>query len=213
MTFEAVIFDLDGTLIDTESIAIASGQAAFARLGHTVEAELLHQLVGKDVHSGGIILRRLFPNLDMLALDAAWNEEARSLQAQGIPLKPGVHELLDVLDAKGIHKAIATSSQSKSAANKLAITELDQRFDIVITVNDVTLAKPAAEPYLLAAEQLQIPSSRALVFEDSETGAASGKAAGMTVVQVPDLLPTQGEHADHVAQTLLDGARWAGLLG
>jgi HAD superfamily hydrolase (TIGR01509 family) len=212
MTFEAVIFDLDGTLIDTESIAIASGQAAFAQLGHAVEADLLHQLIGKDIHSGGLILRGLFPNLDMSALDAAWNAEARALQAKGIPLKPGVHELLDILDARGLPKAIATSSRRSGATNKLAITELDRHFDIVITVDDVTQAKPAAEPYLLAAEKLGVSPSRTLVFEDSETGAASGKAAGMTVVQVPDLLPTQGEHAHHVANTLLEGAQWAGLL-
>ncbi len=81
----------------------------------------------------------------------------------------------------------------------------------MITLDDVARPKPAPEPYLLAAERLGLPPARCLVFEDSETGAEAAHRAGCVVVQVPDVVPSEGRWAHHLAADLVAGARAAGL--
>jgi beta-phosphoglucomutase-like phosphatase (HAD superfamily) len=81
-----------------------------------------------------------------------------------------------------------------------------------VTFDDVTNAKPAPDPYLLSAERLGADPARCVAFEDSETGARSAHAAGMIVVQVPDIHAATGHHAHHIAVSLVEGAHAAGLL-
>jgi beta-phosphoglucomutase-like phosphatase (HAD superfamily) len=81
----------------------------------------------------------------------------------------------------------------------------------VITLDDVTAAKPAPDPYLLAANKLGVAPARCLVFEDSEAGAEAAHRAGCRVVQVPDVVPSEGRWAHHLAPSLLEGALAAGL--
>jgi len=207
--FDAVIFDLDGTLIDSESISQAAGIEAFARLGIAVEPGFLHSLVGVDDRTGAGLIRARFPGLDTAALDREWTHAVRRRQAGGVPLKPGAKELLA---AVGLPKAIATSSTRIQANRKLALTGLGPHFAHVVTFDDVAAPKPAPDPYLLAARLLGANPARCLAFEDSETGAQSAHAAGMTVVQVPDLLPATGSFAHHVASDLLSAARMLGLI-
>ena len=85
-------------------------------------------------------------------------------------------------------------------------------FQHLITLDDVTRAKPAPDPYLLAAKWLGVAPARCLVFEDSEVGAEAAHSAGMRVVQVPDLVVSQGRFAHHLADDLISGARAAGLI-
>ena len=208
MTYRAVIFDLDGTLLDTEAITMAAGIEAFASMGIDVDPAFLHGLVGKDDKTGGAIIRAAFPDLDPLRFDRAWVAGSRRRMAAGIPLKPFARELLDLI---ALPRAIATSSGRESAARKLAVSRLPA-FAHVVTFDDVDRPKPAPDPYLLAARLLGVDPASCLAFEDSDTGAASARAAGMTVVQVPDLVPTDGRHAHHLAPDLLSGARAAGLI-
>jgi beta-phosphoglucomutase-like phosphatase (HAD superfamily) len=108
--------------------------------------------------------------------------------------------------------ALATSSRGEPAREKLEGADLLRHFRTVVTFDDVAAPKPAPDAYLLAAERLGVDPRRCLAFEDSETGARAAHAAGMTVVQVPDLHPTKGAHAHHVAPSLLEGAALAGLI-
>jgi len=208
--FDAVIFDLDGTLIDTERLSLAAGLVAFDQMGHPVDAAFLHGLVGRDQVTGGGLIRSRFPGLDIAALDTLWMAAVDAIMArEGLPLKPGVKDLLGRLM---LPCAIATSSGRLRAHQKLALTGLDPWFRHVVTLEDVTQAKPHPEAYLLAAARLGVDPARCVAFEDSETGAQSAHRAGMRVVQVPDLLPTQGRWAHHVCADLLSGARLAGLI-
>ncbi len=207
--YDAVIFDLDGTLIDTETPALAAGLEAFAELDHPVEAEFLHQLVGKDLPSSAAIIQRHRPLIDFDLLNTLWRARFDARIAEGLPLKAGVADLLAVLTHP---RAIATSSSRAGAWRKLALVGLETSFAHVITLDDVSLPKPAPEPFLLAAQRLGVDPARCVAFEDSETGAASAHAAGMCVVQVPDFLATDGRFARHVAPDILTGARLVGLI-
>lgn len=209
MMFDAVIFDLDGTLVDTERLIHAAGIEAFAELGVAVDPAFLHGLIGKDDVTGAGLIRAAFPDMDVRAFDAAWVAGVDRRMTEGLPLKSGALELLGLI---GHPRAIATSSSRRQADRKLNRSGLAAHFAHVIVLEDVARAKPAPDPYLLAAARLGVPPGRCVAFEDSETGAASARAAGMTVVQIPDMLPASGLHADLVAPDLLSGARGIGLI-
>ena len=207
--FDAVIFDLDGTLIDTEAHNQAAGSEAFARHGITVEPSFLHRLIGQDDETTTTLVRATFPTLDIRAFRDCWAGAVMRNYAAGIPLKPGASSLLSRIN---LPKALATSSTREQADHKLVLTGLLPFFLHTVTVNDVKRAKPAPDAYLLSARLLGVAPARCLVFEDSELGAEAAQAAGMTVVQVPDILPVSGRYATLVAPDLLTGARQIGLL-
>ncbi|SEM67602.1 haloacid dehalogenase superfamily, subfamily IA, variant 3 with third motif having DD or ED [Pseudorhodobacter antarcticus] len=207
--FDAVIFDLDGTLLDTEALTQAAGIKAFADCGVTVDPTFLHTLIGRDDKTGAGIIRAQFPDMDFDAFSIAWTYQVTTHYAAGIPLKPGTHALLSALK----HPiALATSSSRAQLEYKLSVTDIGPYFQHFVTVNDVQNAKPAPDPFLLAARLLGVDPTRCVAFEDSEAGAQSAHSAGMTVVQIPDINPASGRFAHLVAPDLLTGARKIGLL-
>ncbi|GHC63670.1 HAD family hydrolase [Neogemmobacter tilapiae] len=209
LQFEAVIFDLDGTLIDTESLALATGMAAFERVGNPVDESFMHGLVGVDNPTANARIMARFPALDFERLHKFWREGFDRGIENDLQLKPGVAELLPALI---LPKAVATSSDRRSALYKIGRAGLAPHFPHVVSRDDVVSPKPAPDPFLHAAELLGVDPSRCLAFEDSEIGSQAAMAAGMYVIQVPDFVPATGQFAHHVAPDLLSGARHAGLI-
>lgn len=207
--FDAIIFDLDGTLIDTESCSHDAAITALARFDSTADPDFLRHMAGVDDITTTRMIREHYTGLDHDGFFAAWREETLRLQARGIPAKPGARELLAAIRQPVV---LATSSRRAEANHKLSLTRMGHHFAHVVTRDDVTAPKPAPEPYLLAARLLEVDPARCLAFEDSDTGAESAHRAGMTVVQVPDINPSRGPFADLLAETLLEGARQIGLL-
>lgn len=207
--YDALFFDLDGTLIDTESLALATGIAAFAAHGHEVDQAFMHALVGKDEPTAARLIRAALPQADLDAVHRHWREGFAAGVESGLDLKPGAADLLAAVQHP---MAIVTSTGRAGAHRKLAIAGIAGNFSHVVTLDDVTAPKPAPDPYLLAASLFGIAPARCLVFEDSETGAEAAHRAGCTVVQVPDVVPSQGRWAHHLAPDLLTGARMAGIL-
>lgn len=207
--FDAVIFDLDGTLLDTEAVALRLGHDCLREMGQTPDMAVFHAMIGKDAPTSDLILQAAYPTLDIAAFSTLWRGGFEAALEHDLPLKPGAH---DILSAIALPKAICTSSRRDSALRKLDLAGLAGHFTAVVSLDDVSRAKPHPEPYLTAAAWLGVSPARCLVFEDSETGAASARQAGCTVVQVPDMLPATGDHAHHIATTLLEGARRAGVL-
>lgn len=209
--YDAILFDLDGTLIDTERLAVEAGRAAFAALGHSDAEDLLHRLIGVDMPSAQRLLRASYPALDLAALDAHWGAHFDAAMAVSVPLKSGAFDLVHDLAAR--HPlALVTSSGREHAMDKLERSGLMPAFQLIVTREDVTAPKPAPDPYLLAARHFKADPARCLVFEDSEPGTEAAHRAGMRVVHVPDVVPPSGRFAHHIAQDLHAGARWAGLI-
>lgn len=185
---EAVIFDMDGLMLDSERAIIGCLAAAAREQGHDLPDVLWLSMVG---HSEAVC-RHL--------LDEAVGEAQRDLVLQrshalydavvaaGVPHRPGIIEMLDFLRSRGIPRAVATSTRRPLALRKLEASQLLPYFDAVCTSSDVEHPKPAPDVYLLAARTLGIEPVRCLVLEDSPTGVRAALAAGMHPIQIPDLL-------------------------
>ena len=208
-SYDALLFDLDGTLVDTEALAASTGIAAFAAHGWAIDSTFMHQLVGKDEPTAGRIIRAALPDADLDRIGPEWRAAFSAGLETGLQLKPGAAEVLAI---PGLPRALVTSTDRAGAHRKLAIAGLTSAFAQVVTLDDVSAAKPAPAPYLLAAQLLGVSPTRCLVFEDSETGAESASRAGCVVVQIPDFVPSEGKWAHFVAPDLVSGARMAGLL-
>lgn len=208
--YDAVFFDLDGTLVDSERISMRTGAMAFATQGfHDVE-ELLHKMIGVDQSGSNLLISEYCPGVDIARLRHEWHSAFTKMEETELVLKPGAFDLVHGL-SRQMPVALVTSTHREPALVRIGLAGIASAFTAVITRDDVQLAKPAPEPYLRAASLLGISPDRGLVFEDSETGSQAGHAAGMTVVQVPDMIPASGRYAHHVADSLMDGARWAGI--
>ena len=207
--FDAVFFDLDGTLVDTERLALVTGIEAFAAVGHAVDAAFMDRLVGKAEPQAAQIIREALPGIDLQAFHAEWRRAFDGGLHTGLDLKAGAVELLEILEHP---LGLVTSTGREGAHHKLGLAGIAHHFRTVVTFDDVQHPKPAPEPYLLAAERLGVDPARCLVFEDSDVGAEAAHRAGCVVVQVPDVAPTEGRYARHVAADLLAGARAAGVI-
>lgn len=187
---KAIIFDMDGTLLDTEAEHRRTMAEASATLGWPLPDELLLRMVGIPRHENRTMLAEIlgpeFP-LDRFYADSDGLFQA-ALEAH-VPFRPGAEALLERLAAEGIPMAIATSTSSPFAQQRLERAGILSYFDVVVTRNDVERAKPDPEPYLLAAERLGVPVGSAVAVEDSYAGVRAASAAGIATVMVPDLLP------------------------
>ena len=185
---EAVVFDMDGLMLDSERAINDCMARASIELGHDLPDSLWLQMIG----GGDGLCRRLLA--ERIGDDATIELLARTealydvVADAGIDHRPGIVDLLDWLVARGIPRAVATSTRRPLAMRKLAAAGLLPYFDAVCTSSDVAAPKPAPDVYLLAASKLGIEPARCLVLEDSPTGVRAALAAGMTPVQVPDML-------------------------
>lgn len=209
---EAVIFDLDGLLLDTERLALETGVETLAALGHPVPLSVLQGLIGLDVETGHkLICGWLEKELPYDDIYKPWDDAFLSVMATGIPLRPRVSDTLDLLDYLNLPRAVATNSKTDDALWKIEKAGLEGRFDAVVGRDMAAGSKPLPHVYLHAAKLLEKEPSVCLALEDSDVGVRAALAAGMRVVQIPDIVPSQERAAHHEADSLMAAMEWAGL--
>lgn len=182
-------------MLDTEALAARAWEEAAARMNIEFSPTLCRRMIGRNGASCRELLAdhygRGFPVEPLMGL---WNDAYSSLvEREGVAIKTGLVELLDLLEAMNIPKAVATSSGHVGATAKLKRADLLHRFSALVGGDQVAHGKPAPDIFLAAAARLRIAPHDCIVLEDSEPGVAAAWAAGMTPIMVPDLHPPSDE--------------------
>jgi HAD superfamily hydrolase (TIGR01509 family) len=190
---KAVVFDMDGLLVDTETVVFEAMQATARSAGQELPFEVFKRMVGlPHALSDQIVLEHFGGACDLEAWRAGVRANFRQVADAGLALKAGVRELLDALDARGLPRAVATSSNRESVDYSLGQHGLIARFDAFVTRDEQVNHKPHPEPFLKAAAALGVDPADCLALEDSHNGVRAAAAAGMMTIMVPDMLdPTE----------------------
>lgn len=190
---KAVVFDMDGLLVDTEQVVFDAMTAAAREVSRELPFEVFKRMVGLPGHASDAIVTEHFgEGFDVARWRSDVSRHFDVIAAAGIALKSGVVELLDALDHRGLPRAIATSSTRDAVEHSLGQHGLVARFHAVISRELQTRHKPHPDPFLAAAAAVGIAPEDCLALEDSHNGVRAASAAGMMTVMVPDLLdPTE----------------------
>ncbi|CAH0179016.1 MULTISPECIES: HAD family phosphatase [unclassified Microbacterium] len=199
---QAVLWDMDGTLVDTEPYWMAAETALVESFGGTWSHEQALQLVGSGLHESAEILRAAGVDMDADAIVSHLTDAVRELlETQGVPFRPGARELLRDLQVAGIPSALVTMSLGRMARSVIDLIDFPA-FDVVVPGDEVDYPKPHPEPYLKASRLLDIDIADALVIEDSPTGLRAGIASGAVTLGVPHIVPLDGLGAHALWPTL-----------
>jgi HAD superfamily hydrolase (TIGR01509 family) len=209
---EAVIFDNDGLTLDTEQAWTRAETTLYARHGTAFTMDHKRDLLGAAGAKGRATLER---HLGLPGRGAALADELDGLVLEelqaGAPPMPGAEALLRALRAAGVPVGLASNSSGFFVAQALRVSGLAGAFDVVVTADDVARPKPAPDVYLAAAAALGAAPADCAALEDSHTGVAAARAAGMLAIGVPSLPGVHLDEADVVAGSLEDPRVWEAL--
>lgn len=211
MSLEAVVFDFDGLIIDSEWVIFETAQAAFAVHGHDLRVEAWATIVGlgegDDELAWSTLLRAQgIEGFELTTFSATYTAQDRS-NRDALPLLPGVEVLMDSLTAAGVPIGVASSSSVEWLERHLDRLELLHRFDTLVGADVVGgVGKPAPDVYLRACADLGADPARSVALEDSAHGVTAARAAGMWAVAVPSRITRFNDfgHADLVVGSLAD---------
>ena len=201
---EAVLFDMDGLLVDTEPLWFETETEVMARLGAPWTKQDQERLLGGSMeHTVGYLLSKAARPAPPAEV-ARWMMDGmlRRAAAGRVIIRPGARELITEVAAAGIPCALVTGSQREFTDAVLKSTGLT--FTASVTGDDVTRPKPDPEPYLLAAKLLDAAPERCVALEDSPSGVTSATGAGCQVIAVPSLIPIPGAPGRLVVPSLSD---------
>jgi HAD superfamily hydrolase (TIGR01509 family) len=202
----AVVFDNDGLLLDTESVWTRAERDLFERRGRDFTPANKRELVGTSAEiAAGILERRLDEPGRAAALIEELNELVVAELEHGVEAMVGARELLHTLKERGTPLGLVSNSPLAFVRRSLEIAGFEDRFDVVLSAHEVAAPKPAPDPYLEACRRLGVePGPEVVALEDSPTGVAAARAAGLTVIGIPSLEGVILDEAHHIAASLLD---------
>ena len=182
-------------MLDTEPVSLAGMIHAGKTLGVEITREVGESLMGKSLVRCRDILRANYGDgfdIDQVfKLHVAYMDDF--FEKNGVPVKEGIFELLDLLEDKGIKKCVATSTIRTRAEHKLQEAGLGGRFETIIGGDDVENGKPSPDIFLKAAQKCGVAPQNCIVIEDTEAGILGATAAEIRVIAVPDIAPLSQE--------------------
>ncbi|MCL1863049.1 MAG: HAD family phosphatase [Defluviitaleaceae bacterium] len=190
-----VIFDMDGTMLDTEPISLKAMMHAGTELGVEIKIDVAESLMGKSIVRCREILRANYgENFDLdKAFEIHKDYVMSYYKENNVPIKTGIYELLDKLETMGIKKAVATSTGKQAALWKLNNAKIAHRFDVIIGGDEVENGKPSPDIFLKAAADCGTAPADCIIIEDTEAGILGATAADIRVIAVPDIAPLTEE--------------------
>lgn len=214
----AVVFDFDGLMVNTEEVFQLSGTELLRRRGKEPTPAVFHGMMGRRSHEALTYLIEIMKLDDTVEqLQAESNEIFFSMVDEILQPMPGLFTLLEAIERRGLPKAVATSSERSYLNQLLGRINLLDRFDALLTAEDVTHGKPHPEIYLTAAKRLGVDPAEMLVLEDSEMGTKAAAAAGAYIISVPhqhsahfdfgSAKAVAGSLVDPVIMRLIEGGR------
>lgn len=195
LKYEAVIFDMDGTMFDTEYLASIAWKRAGEELNYSITEEVLSQVRGRNITDAIQIFSDIYGTDQVYKKAKVLRDKyvADMIKQDGIPIKKGLLELLTFLKNGNKKMAVATSSKCERAKSNLIGADVYDYFQVHIYGDMVEKSKPNPDIFLMAAEQLGASPKECLVLEDSRAGIRAGKNAGMIPILIPDLAPPDKE--------------------
>ena len=203
---KAVIFDMDGLMIDSERVTFEGYQHIMSKMGKTITEDFYITVLGKPIK--GIFQRFYdvygndFP-IESVITDVH-RYMAERFETEGVPLKTGLVELLKYCREKGYRTIVATSSNRNRVDKILKSADIEQYFDDSICGDEVTKGKPDPEVFLKSCMKLGVNTDEAVVLEDSEAGIQASYAAGIKVICVPDMKQPEPEYAQKTFMIVTD---------
>ena len=201
---QAVLFDLDGLLVDSEPVWFEVESAAVERLGGQWAPRHQAACVGGTIdQTCAYILELTGAAVDAATLQRDLLAAMAARFAEALPVRRGAMDLLDALAEHGVPIGLVTSSYRVLIDAALPVLGA-HRFQVTVGGEDVTRGKPDPEPYTLACARLEVNPHRTVVLEDSPQGVASAEAAGCRVVAVPEVAPIEPTPTRSVVESLAD---------
>lgn len=192
---KAVVFDMDGVLFDTEKLCLDSWDAIAKENGVGDVETVFLQCVGRNSNDTRTIIMEHygedFPYDTFRKRASEWTREY--LRNNGMPIKPGVREILEFLKGAGYEIGLASSSGKETVLSHLQAAGLLEYFSVIVTGDMVEHSKPNPDIYLLACEEMKVAPEAAYAIEDSPNGIRAAHAAGMSPIMVPDLIAPDDE--------------------
>ncbi|MCC3774160.1 HAD family phosphatase [Streptomyces sp. UNOB3_S3] len=186
---QAVLLDMDGTLVDTEGFWWEVETAVFAELGHQLLEEWREVVVGGPMtRSASFLIKATGAKIALAELTALLNTRFSQMIGQGVPLMPGARRLLAELAAHGVPTALVSASH-REIIDRVLHSLGPEHFTLTVAGDELARTKPHPDPYLLAAARLGADPARCAVVEDTMTGVTAAEAAGCRVVAVPSVAP------------------------
>ncbi|WAA10994.1 HAD family hydrolase [Fervidibacillus albus] len=211
---ELVIFDMDGLLFDTERLHFRAFQQTAEKLGFEFTFDTYLKVVGMTDEKGREILREIYgkDSAIMNSFDLYHEEIERIIEKEGIPVKPGVKKLLDILDEKQIRRCIASSSAPEVIERNTKLTGIHDRFEFYVGGTEVKHGKPAPDIFLEAMKRADVQPEKAIVLEDSYHGLQAAVRAGLRCIVIPDLIQPNEEMQKNAFRIFNDLGKVADFL-
>lgn len=186
---QAIIFDMDGLMFDTERLAKEAWIQVGQQMGYPIDEPVIRQIRGATPQASAEVFRQAYGDgFDYPAAKALRNSlVAEIIERDGLPIKKGLIMLLNDLRKRGICCAVASSSPVKTIEKFLTMACIWEFFSVIVGAEDVCRSKPAPDCFLLAAQRMQAKREDCIVLEDSANGLYAAKAAGMRCICIPDL--------------------------